>query len=59
MNFFIGKVLQVFYFPSTTVVKTENLKEGFWGSFFSNFALLVTTNYVPIFLQIEGGLKLL
>ena len=25
INFFLGKVLQVFYFPSTTVVKTENL----------------------------------
>ena len=59
MNFFIGKVLQVFYYPSTTVVKTENLKEGFWGSFFSSFVLLVIRNYVPSFLQIEGGLKLL
>ena len=53
MNFFIGKLLQVFYFPSITVVKIENLEEGFLGSSFSNFALLVIGNYDPVFLQIS------
>ena len=36
MNFLIGKVLQVLYFPSNAAVKTENLKEEFLRSFFSN-----------------------
>ena len=33
MTFFIGKVLQVLYFPSNTVVKTENLEEGIFEKF--------------------------
>ena len=52
VNFFIRKVFQVVYFTSTTVVKTENREEGFLENFFSNFALLVIGNYVPISLQI-------
>ena len=36
MNFLIGKVLQVLYFPSDAAVKTENLKEEFLRSFFAN-----------------------
>ena len=38
-------------FPST--VKTENLEEKFWRSFFSNFALPVVGNYDPNSLQIS------
>ena len=34
MNFFTGMFLQVLYLPSTTVVKTEDLEEGFLRSFF-------------------------
>ena len=29
MNFYIGKFLQVFYFPSTAVVKKKILKRNF------------------------------
>ena len=52
MNFFIGKVLKVLYFPINAVVKTENLEEGFLRSFFSNFALLVIGNYDSVSLNI-------
>ena len=52
MNFLIGKVLQVLYFPSNAAVKTENLKEEFLRSFFSNFALPVIGHYDPVSLQI-------
>ena len=55
MNFFIGKLLQVLYFPSTAVVKTENFEEGFFRSFFSNFALPVIGNYEPISLPSYVG----
>ena len=34
INFFTGMFLQVLYLPSTSVVKTEDLAEGFLGSFF-------------------------
>ena len=34
VNFFIGKVLQVLYFSSNAVIKTENLEEGFLSFFF-------------------------
>ena len=37
VNFFTGKFLQVLYFPSTAVVKIENLEEGFLRSIFSIF----------------------
>ena len=53
MNFFIGKVFQVLYFPSNAAVKTENLEERFLRSFFSNFALPVIGNYDPFSLQIS------
>ena len=55
VNFFIGKVLQVLYFPSTAVVKAENLEEEFLRSFFSNFVLPVIGNYDPVSLQILCG----
>ena len=51
MNFFIGMFLQVLYLPTTTVVKTEDLKEGFLRVFF-NFVLSVIESYDPGFLQI-------
>ena len=35
MNLFIGMFLLVLYLPSTTVVKTQDLEEGFLRSFFS------------------------
>ena len=53
MNFFIGKVLKVLYFPTNAVVKTGNLAEGFLRSFFSNFALLVIGNYDSVSLNIS------
>ena len=34
VTFLIGKFLQVLYFPSTAVVKTENLEEEFLRDFF-------------------------
>ena len=58
VNFLIGKVLQVLYFPSNAAVKTENLKEDFLRSFFSNFALPVIENYDPVcrkWKQVEVG----
>ena len=51
MNFFIGMFLQVLYLPTTTVVKTEDLEEGFLRVFF-NFVLSVIGNYDPGFHQI-------
>ena len=48
VNFFIGKVLQLLYFPSNAVFKTENLREGFLRSFFFYFALPVIGNYDPV-----------
>ena len=45
VNFFIGKVLQVLYFPSNAFVKTEDLEEGFLRRFFSDFELPVIGNY--------------
>ena len=48
VNFLIGKVLQVLYFPSNAAAKTENLKEEFLRSFSSNFALPVIENYDPV-----------
>ena len=50
--FFIGKDLQVLYFPSNAVVKTENLKERFLRKLFSDFALPVIGNYGPVSFQI-------
>ena len=52
VNFFIRKFLHVLYFPSTSVVKTENFEEGFLRSLFSNFVLPVIRNYDPVSLQI-------
>ena len=45
MNFFIEMFLQVFYLPSTTVVKMGDLEGGFLRSFFKILHLqsLVTT----------------
>ena len=48
-TFLIGKFLQVLYFPSTAVVKTENLEEGF----FSNIELPIIGNYDEVSLQIS------
>ena len=47
MNFFIGKVLEVLYFPSNAVVKSENPREGFLRNFFFYFTLPVIENYDP------------
>ena len=52
MNFFIVMFLQVLYLPSTTVVKTEYLEQGFLRNFFFNFALSFIGNYDPVSLQI-------
>ena len=70
MNLFIRKVLQVFYFPSTTVVKTGNLV-GIFGKFLlvGIFRKFLSNSVLPVFLQIlirkwdqveeiERGLKL-
>ena len=54
MNLFIGMFLQVLYLPSTTVVKTEDLEEGFLRSFYFNFALSVIGNFDSVSLQILG-----
>ena len=48
MNLFIEKILQVLYFPSTAVVKAENLEEGFFRSPFSNFVLPDIGNFDPV-----------
>ena len=39
MNFFIGKFLQVLYFPCAAVVKTENLQERFLRSYESEIMI--------------------
>ena len=52
MNFFIGKILQVPYFPGTAAVKKKILKRDFLRSFFPKFALPVIGNYDPVSLQI-------
>ena len=46
MNFFIEMFLQVFYLPSTTVIKTRDLEGAFLRSFLKvlHLQLLVTTN---------------
>ena len=49
---FIVMFLQVLYLPSTTVVKTEYLEQGFLRNFFFNFALSFIGNYDPVSLQI-------
>ena len=48
VNFLIGKVLKVLYFPSNAAVKTENPKKEFLRSFFSDFALPVIENHDPV-----------
>ena len=45
VDFFIGKILQVFYFPSNAVVKTGNLEEEFLKSFFSLQSLETMTQF--------------
>ena len=53
MNFFIGMFLQVLYLSSTTVVKPEDLEEGWiFQKFFFNFALSVIGNFDPVSIQI-------
>ena len=51
--FFTGRFLQVFYFSSTAVAKTENLEQGFLRNFFSNFELPVIRNCNTISLHIS------
>ena len=53
MNFFIEKILQVLYFSSTAVVKTENLEEASLRSFFFNLLLPFIGNYGQVSLQIS------
>ena len=53
VNFFVRKVLQVLYFPTNAVVKTEILEERFLRNFFFNFALPVNGNYDPVSLKIS------
>ena len=48
LNFFIGKFLQVLFFPSIAVVKTVNLEKVFLRSFFSNFVLPVIVDSGPV-----------